>query len=288
MERYIPKGKDKPAYYIFLFTGGPGSGKTFAALSGEGLTGYHEFDPRSLSRAATGMHVDRDRVHFHEHHLPMNLRDLGTVEVGRSGGAGTTAVRHLEGYREQYEQFLDDYVEELTNSEVQQVVWDTETRAWQMHQAAWQQQIQEAQAAKNQPEIDRMDPLKFTEAKKRYLRNTDAAYTCNKHLILVSHLKEEWVNKEATGKFIHDGMKEAPGNADLQLEFRMRNKVPIARVVKPSGRFEGMEIEQPTIPILVEFLDGLQIINDMGGSLPDPLTLSAVRERAAQFRLAMA
>ena len=263
-----------PKGYIFLFAGPAGSRKSTCALSGEGITGYHEFDPRSFARAAAGVQIDKSRVRVSYHPAPAvtdHLRDLGTVQVGRGGGVSTTASRHMTGWREGYEAFINAYCDNLEDPDVQQIVWDTETRNWQMTQAGWHQQMQEAQAAENKAELERMDPLKFTEAKKRYLSNTDAAALYGKHLILIDHVKDEYVGDVKTGKVIPDGMKDAPGNADLQLEFAVRNNTCYATVRKIAGpgKFIGMEIENPTLPMLIDLLDSIAAITDMGLDMPD-------------------
>ena len=264
-----------PKGYIFLFAGPAGSGKTTCALSGDGITGYHEFDPRSFARASAGVQIDKSRVRVTYHPAPAitaHLRDLGTVQVGRGGGVSTTAARHMTGWREAYEDFINDYCDNLENPDVKQIVWDTETRKWQMTQAAWHQQMQEAQAAENKEEIARMDPLKYTEAKKRYLSNSDAAALYGKHLILIDHVKDEYVNDARTGKVVPDGMKEAPGNADLQLEFAMkegRGIVATVRKIAGPKKFLGMEIEAPTLPLLIEFLDCITLVTEAGLEMPE-------------------
>lgn len=273
--------------YIFLLSGNAGSGKSVCALSGEGLTGYHEFDPRSFARACAGVQIDKDQVVVSYHPSPRrDLSDLGKVSVGGTGGVAPTAERHLIGWREGYIKFVQAYMENLANPEVQQIVWDTETRCWQMHHYAWHQQMQEAQAAQNQAEIKRLTPLEFTEAKRRYLENTDAANQDGKHLILVTHLKEEWKNNKATGNLIPESHKDAPGNADLILEFSFENGGSVATIKKIAGPYGllGMRIKQPTIPYLVNLLDSISLLQDAKLPLPDPLSLEAILKRAEVAR----
>lgn len=266
-------------FYVFLFQGGAGTGKTACALSGDGLTGYNEFDARSYSRATSGIHIDEEKILLSKHPAPVDaLWDLGKITVGQTGGVGSNATRSLKGWREVYEGFLTSYSEQLANDAVEQVVMDTETKLWLLVRNAWQQQIQEAQRAANKAEVERMDQLKYTEANSRYAMITEAPAMYGKHLILISHLKEEWVGQSATGRMVHDGNKEAPNNADLQLEFSIQQKKPVAIVRKSLGHLDlvGMKIEEPSIPKLVGLLDGVKRINQSGLDLPSPLTLEAV------------
>lgn len=274
-------------FYVFLFQGGAGTGKTACALSGEGLTGYNEFDARSYSRATSGIHIDESKILLAKHPAPVDaLWDLGRITVGQTGGVGSNATRSLKGWLEAYKGFLTAYSEQLANDEVEQVIMDTETKLWLLIRNGWQQQIQEAQRANNKAELERMDALKYTEANSRYAMVTEAAATYGKHLILISHLKEEWVGQAATGRMVHDGNKEAPNNADLQLEFSIERKKPVAVIRKSLGHLDlvGMKIEEPTVGKLVGLLDGVKTINKSGLALPTPLTLDAVVGLAESLR----
>lgn len=273
--------------YVFLLTGGAGTGKTATALSGEGETGYFEFDPNSFNRATSGINIDQSRIHVHHLPAPVDaLWDIGSVQMSNAGGIAPTATRSLKGWLEQYSAFLDCYSHDLASEKVQQVVMDTETRLWLITRNAWQQQMQEAQRAANKSEVARMEPLKYTEANSRYQMIVDAPAVYGKHLVLVSHLKAEYIGDSPTGRMIHDGNKEAPNNADLQLEFLIKDRRPVAIIRKSLGHLDlvGLEIKEPTIPGLVAILNGIKVINNAGLELPrddkDKIDLKAVVELA--------
>jgi hypothetical protein len=277
--------------YVFLLIGLAGSGKTSCALSGEGYTGFHEFDPGSYERAVQGSPIDESMIRLSRHWPPLDsLRDLGKISVGTSGGVGSATAKHLKGWLENYTKFIDAYFENLEDPEVQQIVLDTETREWLVVRQAFLQQVQEAQAGNNKQEAERLGTLQYTEPNARQEQIATAAKMYGKDLILIGHMKEEWKNNESTGVMIHDGHKEAPNIADLFLEFAIVDRKPVATIRKAgAGGLEliGMKIPAPTLSDLRGLLDNASLIRKMGGTLPTPLTIQSVANAAKVFQAAL-
>lgn len=271
--------------YVFLFIGVAGSGKTTCALSGEDKTSYHEFDPGSYDRAVKGLPVDESNILLHRHWAPLtSLKSLGKVSASGLG----MQMKHLEGWTEAYSDFVDQYLEDLQKPEVHQAVFDTETNQWLMIRQGWQQQIQNAGS---KAEADRMSPLVYTEPNARYEQIVTASKMYGKDLILIGHMKEDYKNDKPTGVMIHDGHREAPNLCDLFLEFGIENKKPVATIRKAgAGGLElvGMKLVAPTLKDLRDLLDSASLIRKMGGSLPSPLTLEALRDQARVFQQALA
>lgn len=278
--------------YCFLFIGGAGTGKSTCALSGEGKTGYMEMDPASYDRAVKGSPIDEANIRLTRHWPPLDsLRDLGKINVGAQGGVAPAAVRHLTGWREKYEDFIDAYFVNLEDEDTRQIVIDTETRTWLIIRNAFLQQVQEAQAGNNKAEADRLGTLQYTEPNSRYEQITVAPKMYGKDLILIGHMKQEYKGDTATGRMIHDGHKEAENIADLFLEFGIENKQPVATIRKAgAGGLEliGMKLVAPSLSDLRDLLDCASLIRKMGGSLPNPLTLEAVVGSARVFQQALA
>jgi hypothetical protein len=271
--------------------GPAGSGKTSFALSGDGRTGFLEFDPGSYDRAVQGSPIDEESIRLTRHWPPLDsLRDLGRISVGREGGVGSATAKHLKGWLETYTKFIDAYFESLEDPEVNQIVLDTETREWLVVRQGFLQQVQEAQAGNNKQEAERLGTLQYTEPNARQEQIATAAKMYNKDLILIGHMKEEWRNNEATGNMIHDGHKEAPNIADLFLEFSIVDRKPMATIRKAgAGGLElvGMKIVAPKLKDLHDLLDSAALIRRMGGTLPSPLTLESVLAAAKVFQAAM-
>lgn len=264
--------------YVYLLIGPAGSGKTTCSLSGEGKTAYFEWDPGSYDRAMKGSQASEDNIILSRHWPPLtSLLNLGKVSAQGLG----MQMKHLEGWTEMYSEFVDKYLDCLQDPEVNQSVFDTETALWLGVRQGWQQQIQDAGSKQ---EADRMSPLVYTEANSRYSQIIAASKMFGKDLVLIGHMKEEWKNDKATGVMIHDGHKEAPNLADLFLEFRIKDKQPVATIRKAgAGGLElvGMELEAPTLGDLKALLDGASLIRKNGLPLPEPLTLESVRQTAA-------
>jgi hypothetical protein len=266
--------------YVYLFMGGAGTGKSSCALSGEGTTGYHEFDVGSYDRAVSGSQIDLDRIVLNRHWAPItSLKALGRISAQGVG----VQERHLEGWAEMYNRFIDAYMANLEAPEIKQVVLDTETGEWLAIRNAFQQQIQNSQ---NKEEAGRMIALAYTEPNSRYSQIVTAAKMFGKDLILIGHTKEEYKNDKPTGNMIHDGHKEAPNLADLTLEFTIENKQPVATVRKAgAGGLElvGMKLVAPTLSDLRGLLDGAALIRRSGLSLPAPLTMASVKTLAGSL-----
>lgn len=277
--------------YVYLLIGPAGSGKSSVALSGAGKTGFMEFDPGSYERAVSGSPIDESMIRLSRHWPPLDsLRDLGKINVGPQGGVAPAAVRHLTGWREKYEDFVEKYFVNLEDPEVLQIVIDTETRQWLVIRQGFLQQVQEAQAGSNKAEADRLGTLQYTEPNARYEQLSVASKMYGKDLVLIGHMKAEYRGDTATGRMIHDGHKEAENIADLFLEFSIENKQPVATIRKAgAGGLElvGMKLVAPTLGTLHELLDNASLIRKMGGTLPNPLTPESIANAAKVFQAAM-
>jgi hypothetical protein len=266
--------------YVYLMMGGAGTGKSTAALSGSGKTGYHEFDPGSAERAMNGSHLNRDNIKLTRHWPPItSLKAYGRVSAQGVGVQEKT----LSGWTETYNDFIDAYMENLEDAKTEQIVFDTETAEWLVIRNGFQQQIQETQGKE---QAGRMIALAYTEPNSRYTQIVTASKMYDKDLILIGHTKEEYKNDKPTGNMIHDGHKEAPNLADLTLEFTIENKQPVATVRKAgAGGLElvGMKLVAPTLSDLRGLLDGAALIRRSGLSLPAPLTMASVKTLAGSL-----
>lgn len=251
--------------YVFLFIGPAGSGKSTCALSGEGKTGFHSFDPGSYERAVQGSPIDLANIRMTRHWAPITgLKALGKVSASGMGMQG----KHLEGWADEYNKFVDEYMKNLEDSSVRQIVFDTETGEWLMIRNGFNEQVQNAGS---KAEADRMSPLTYTEPNSRYEQVVTASKMYDKDLILIGHMKEEWKQDKATGVMIHDGHKEAPNLADLFLEFAIVGNKPVATIRKAGAGglgLVGMKITEPTLPGLRKLLDTSSQLRREGMAVP--------------------
>lgn len=259
--------------YIILVSGGPGTGKSTFAIPEDLAGAYFEFDPGSYRRATDALPPSRtENVTLHKFYAPLtNLLNLGKVNVGQTGGVGSAATQHLEGWRELYVEFVDAYLKALA-SDIDYITFDTETREWLLVRQAWLQQVQEAQLSNNKQEADRLGTLQYTETNARQAQLMDAARLYDKHLILLSHTKEEWKGDKATGRMIHDGHKESPGLADLYLNFELDGHTPVATILKAgAGGLDliGMKLTAPTLTGVIKLLDSAALVRRSGMELPE-------------------
>ena len=250
---------------IHLVMGDAGTGKSTYALSGEGQVDYYELDVGSAYRAMEAMNLPENKVNLHTYPPPLtNL--IEPERTSTINPAVPISVHRLEGWRELFWQFIKDYLEGLKGPGYP--VFDTETKMWLMTRQAFLQEVQESVSG----EKERLNSLAYTEPNARYDQVITAAKSRGKDLIMIAHEKEVWEGDKPTGRFIHDGKKEAANLADITLRFKVVNKKPVAEIMKAgAGGMElvGRKLEEPTIPSVNAFLDAAIKLRKAGMPLPD-------------------
>lgn len=250
---------------VYLAYGDGGTGKTSFALSGLRPVDYYETDPGSFDRAKDGL-SNIDGIRVKKYYAPLtNILGQGKINVSERGGMAPSTVHRLSGWKELFWKFVEDYLEDLNGDGYP--VFDTETRLWLIIRQGFLQEAQDAVG----PDKDRLDQLQYTEANARHGQIVEAAQAKGKDLVMLAHEKELYKGKEATGQMVPDGYKEIPNMADCTLRFQLKNKKPVATIMKAgSGGLEllGMEIEEPTLPKMNALLDAASKIRRSSMNVP--------------------
>ncbi len=247
----------------WLVLGAAGTGKSTFALSGEGVVDYYEFDPGSFDRAAISL--PEGKVNLHRFTPPLTAL-IPPTHISTINPAVPISVHKLEGWSEMFWEFVGFYLPALGQDGYP--IIDTETRLWLCIRQGFLQEVQEATGQ----EKERLNSLAYTEPNARYSQVITAPKIKGKDLVLLSHEKEVWTNDTPTGVFAHDGYKEAPNLADCTLRFTLRDRKPLATIMKAgTGGLEliGREVPEPTLPLMNAILDAASKLRSMRMGIPD-------------------
>jgi len=253
---------------VYLFTGDNGTGKTSCALGDnpEDIVDFYEFDAGSFERAAASM-PDTTRINVNRYYAPLtNLLDQGKISVSEKGGMAPATTHRLEGWKDQFWNFVRDYLGGLKNGDARPVI-DTETKLWLMIRQAFLEEVQDAVG----PNRERLDQLQYTEPNARHSQIIEAAKQYNRDLVMLAHEKELYIKKEAQGIMVPDGFKEVPNMADAVLRFRLVDRKPVATITKAgAGGLDllGVEIHEPTLPLINDVLDASAKLRKAGKAVP--------------------
>jgi len=252
---------------VYLFTGDNGTGKTSCALGDnpEDIVDFYEFDAGSFERAAASMN-NLDRITVNKYYSPLtNLLDPGKISVSERGGIAPATVHRLTGWKDGFWSFVGAYLAGLKG--VGRPVIDTETKLWLMIRQAFLEEVQDAAG----DERARLDKLQYTEPNARHSQIIEAAKMDNKDLVMLAHEKEQYVGDKGTGVMIPDGFKEVPNMADAVLRFRLVDRKPVAAITKAgAGGLDllGVEIHEPTLPLINDVLDAAAKLRKAGKAVP--------------------
>ncbi len=247
----------------WLVSGAAGTGKTTFALSGEGIVDFYEFDPGSFDRSVIGLQEGKVNLHKFPPPLTNLIRPEKTSTINP---AVPISVHQLEGWSEMWWEFVSYYLPALKGDGYP--VIDTETKLWLCIRQGFLQEVQEATGT----ERERLNSLAYTEPNARYSQVVTAPKIKGKDLVLLAHEKEVWVNDKPTGQFAHDGYKEAPNLSDCSLRFTLKDKKPLATIVKAgTGGLEliGREVVAPTLPMMNAILDAASKLRSLHMELPE-------------------
>lgn len=245
-------------YYCYSASG---LGKSTFALSGPKKKWYAELDAGSFERAESGLDIPKDLIDINYFYPPIKWDDdedgdkvVDTSMVGKSGHGAIKVITKLEGFRELRKQFRNAYGKALQDPEIEDVIIDTESNYYDLIQLAQKQRFQEELGV----EAGKLKRAEYDELYAEMFQIMRGAKGSRKNLILLAHEKELWIGGEPTGKFIPDGCKKVPDEADVSLRFVKKNRKPVAIIVKAGGadmRMVDMEIEEPTIEKVDHLLD---------------------------------
>lgn len=253
---------------VGFIIGDNGTGKTTLALSGATVANpanHFEFDVGSLDRAAAGLGLSEGSIVSRSYYAPLtNILEQGRISVGNSGISPAT-VHVLAGWKEQFWQFVQDFLASLSNPGYP--VLDTETKMWLMTRQGFLQEVQEAAG----PERERLNTLQYTEPNARHSQLIEAARMKNRDLLMIAHEKEEYRGDKPTGKMIPDGFKEVASMSDYVLRLVIRDRHPVAIFLKAgAGGLELLdrEIEEPTLEKVNAVLDAAEKLRRLKMGLP--------------------
>lgn len=271
---------------LYLAYSAGGKGKTSFSLSGKGKKGYMEFDPGSLARAVPGlkaMGVKRDDVDVYKAEWPFEWDDitrLNTAMVGASGKGAVQVVPELSGFIEMRKNFRNAFGKMLKESDIRDIIMDTETFLWDMEQLYLKEKFQHDL---NNMSDSRLKTLEFESLNNDMTQYHIAAKQADKNLIWLCHEKEVWVNNEPSGRFVSDGWKEAEGLADVALRFTVKDREPHAEIYKAGGtnlKIVGLEFRLPTIDSVSLVLDAASFLMGEDIPLPDEITEEGILSKA--------
>jgi hypothetical protein len=214
---------------VVVLVGPPGTYKTTAALSWPGVIKIYDFD--------IGVH----RAWKIREKMADGLVHVVQVPVPKK--SISTRWAKLEGFKETWRSFSDDFLESCEDSEVSTIVIDTGTLEWAMCCDAYLQELQEDQLTKapNTPDSrlrKRLIQIEYGEPNSRQTSLFHAAKGYGKWLVFVTHEADEYVpvlnpnTKEpalddsgnqvfaSNGKKKPDGFKRTVGMADWMFWFR--------------------------------------------------------------------
>lgn len=283
------------AYKILIY-GVSGSGKTTAALAGEGRKAYMEMDIGSLQRAASSMQFDWTTIDHYQYRLPpTSLRDRGRVSnemVGTSGKGANTIVHDLRGWDElafrftnEFCDFCEDFTwingaKEKVDIPYSDIIVDTGTLLWDMLQDSTRERFQKAGGG-TEKELKR---LEFEEPNTQIWDMCNWAQANKKNLIFTSMESYVWNNSGPAPGYDYerhkpDGNKYLPGYVDVVLRMTVESRVPYGQLTKvAAGGLEllNMKISQPSVSKVIKILDTASMLKREGISLPDPLTADSL------------
>jgi len=250
---------------VYLFTGDNGTGKTSCALGDnpEDIVDFYEFDAGSFERAAATL-INPDRIRVYKYYAPLtDILEQGRLSVGQGGGVAPAPVHTLSEWKEKFWEFIGDYLPNVKKREARPVI-DTGTKLWLMIRQGFLQEIQEATGK----EKERLDTLLYTAPNARHSQIVEAAKNYDMDLVVITHDKEVFGQP---GTYLPDGFKELPNMADAILRFKVVDRKPVATILKAgAGGLEllGVEIHEPTLPLINDVLDAAAKLRKAGKAVP--------------------
>lgn len=210
-------------------------------------------------------------VDLHQYPSPLNvLEDFGVLDftsTGASGKGGVRIAHNYDGWIETYwTGFVKDYLEAL-KSPIQRLIVDTAKLEWEAAQNCTRERFQKDPRFKN-VETDRLKRLEYEEPNKEQMALIHAAKSANKDLVWVGHAKELWSGGEPTGRYGLDGWSKLDTQADIVLETSIRSRKPAVTIRKGHLDLLGMELESPTLDLIIELFDAAKVITDNEVPLP--------------------
>ncbi len=264
---------------IYRFVGDQWTGKTTCALSGEGGTWYGELDAGSWDRAING--IDVGSVDHYECHPPTRdllaaLLDEGTLSieaVGKFGSGPIRVIHNLDGYHENLMNFRRAFAQAILNPDIQNLVFDTETDLWNLHQDDLLERIQKETNVRR----ERLTQLEYEDLHSKMDELIAITRHHKKNLILITRTKEEWITgtdgkRTTSGKKVADGWDRAPFRVDVELNFTVRDKIPQATIAKAGGAslaLGGITITEPTLPKIELLIECARAIRADKRDLPE-------------------
>ena len=180
----------------------------------------------------------------------------------------------VEGARELWERFQQDYVDTLKDESIQTVVIDTATQLYAVVRMAYLEKLQDAQIAQDGEKVRlriRLNQYEYAEPYHRLDTTIYAARSFGKHLVLTHYQTSEYEIKFTergresvpTGNYKLDGYKHTKGMVDILVEMRRERKKLPECYVSDSGEgivLEEMTIKTPTYDKLMSIIEQARMI----------------------------
>jgi hypothetical protein len=270
------------AWKILIF-GNAGTGKTTAALSGEGRKAYMELDIGSLARAVEGSPIDRSLIDYHPYRLPAtSLRErvrLSSERIGQSGKGAMTFISPLSGYADLMYQFTNDFCDFAEDPNVSDIIIDTGSLCWDLFLLGSREEVQKM-TPPDQWKSD-LNRLEYQRPNMMIWDICNWSQVNGKNLIFTSRETYQWAGNDYDyNNPKPDGSKHLPGYVDVVVRLSIKNRKPVGVLDKvAAGGLEltGMEIEYPTVANITRLLKTAAQMRRHGIPFPQPLTYQAMK-----------
>lgn len=270
---------------IVAICGDEGTCKTTMALSFPKPLHHFDTDVGGFRRAAWRLTAeDLKLVVSKSYPKPIQVSKL----IGQTGTPTTriTIPKKVEGMRELWQSFAQDFVDACMKPEVATIVVDSATALWNICHQSHLQELQEKQLANHMRTKkgipfdeneyrERLQPIEYGPANDKMRTVLHTARTFSKNLVLTHYPTDEYgvvpdgkgnMVEGKTGQKVMDGFKETVKLSDLVMWLRVSERVeagqkikePVAKIYKCGLEGMGLNAVGLEIPASYEGIVNLQ------------------------------